>query len=159
MLSTPVQFVRGVGPDRARILAALGIETVEDLLHHYPRRHEDRSRLVPFDLLKPGDTATVGGQVFSILFRRMRGRLSLTTVTLVDGTGDGGGLLELCFWNQPFRKRQFQEGDRVVATGKVELKGGLRMVSPEVEKIPDEEDGETDSAADADADAEAEAEA
>ena len=45
--------------------------TVEDLLHHYPRRHEDRSRLTPIDSVAEGDLVTVGGAVGGVSFRRL----------------------------------------------------------------------------------------
>jgi ATP-dependent DNA helicase RecG len=133
-LTTKVQYVKGVGPSRARALAALSIETVEDLLHHYPRRHEDRSRLTPIGSVTEGEVVTISGAVSDVRFQRMRGRLSLVTVSLHDDTG----VIDLLFWNQPFRKNHFREGDEVVATGKAEFRRGLRIAGPEVEKIPDD---------------------
>ena len=129
-----MQSVKGIWPGRARSLGALGIETVEDLLHHYPRRYEDRSRLIPIGSVNAGEIVTVSGAVSDVRFRRMRGRLSLVTVSIHDDSG----VIDLNFWNQPFRRNQFTEGDEVVVTGKVEFKRGYQIASPEVEKIPDE---------------------
>jgi len=129
-----VQSVTGIWPGRARSLAALGIETVEDLLHHYPRRYEDRSRLIPIGSVNAGEVVTLTGAVSDVRFRRMRGRLSLVTVSIHDDSG----VIELNFWNQPFRRNQFSEGDEVVVTGKVEFKRGYQVSGPEVEKIPDD---------------------
>ncbi|MCU0728466.1 MAG: ATP-dependent DNA helicase RecG [Planctomycetes bacterium] len=133
-LSTEAQFLKGVGPARARALATLGIRTVEDLLHHYPRRHEDRSRLRPIDSVREGETVTVGGEVVDVRLTRLRGRLSLVSVTVRDGSGS----LDLQFWNQPFRERQFPVGRQVVATGRAGYRRVLHLVAPEVEIIPDE---------------------
>jgi ATP-dependent DNA helicase RecG len=78
-LDTQVQYVKGVGPARARALANLGIETVEDLLHHYPKRHEDRSRLQPIGTVADGDTVTVGGRVGGVSFRLNEGEEVVVT--------------------------------------------------------------------------------
>jgi ATP-dependent DNA helicase RecG len=135
-LSTEAQFLKGVGPARARALGTLGIRTVEDLLHHYPRRHEDRSHLRPIGSVREGETVTVGGEVTDVRLARMRGRLSLVTVTVRDGSG----CLDLQFWNQPYRERQFPVGRVVVATGRAGYRRGIHLVGPEVELLPD--DGE-----------------
>jgi len=126
--------VKGIWPGRARTLATLGIESVEDLLHHYPRRYEDRSRLTPIGSVNAGEVVTVSGAVSDVRFRRMRGRLSLVTVSIHDESG----VIDLLFWNQPFRRNQFGEGEEVVATGKVEFKRGYQIAGPEVEKIPED---------------------
>ncbi len=134
--TTEIQFLKGAGPARARALRALGILTVEDLLHHYPRRYEDRSRLRPIASLREGETVTVGGTVGEVRFARMRGRLSLVSVTVFDDTGT----LELHFWNQPYRREQFPEGAGVIATGKVGYRRGFCLTSPEVEVAAEDEE-------------------
>ena len=63
---TPVQFVKGVGPERARALQAEGIATVHDLLLILPRRYEDRSSLAPIKTLKPGVKTTVCGRIAAV---------------------------------------------------------------------------------------------
>ncbi len=134
-LETPVQYLKGAGPVRARALAALGIDTVGDLLRHYPRRHEDRSCFTAIATLKEGDTVTVAGIVGDVVFRRMRGRLSLVTVTVFDESAG----LKLLYWNQPYRREQFGEGLEVVVTGKVGWRKGPQITNPEVEILSDEE--------------------
>ena len=54
-LETPVQFVKGIGPAIAKMLAEKGVETVEDLLYHLPFRYEDRLNPVPMSALQAGD--------------------------------------------------------------------------------------------------------
>ena len=60
-----VQYVKGVGEARAKLLKRLGIETVGDLLHHFPRAYEDRSRVVPIGELTEGESACVCAEVAS----------------------------------------------------------------------------------------------
>ncbi len=62
-LDTSVQYLTGVGPRRASALGRLGVETVLDVLHHYPRRHEDRRSLSTMASVTPGEVATVSGHV------------------------------------------------------------------------------------------------
>jgi ATP-dependent DNA helicase RecG len=137
-LQTPVQYLKGVGPSRARALAGLGLETVGDLLSHYPRRHEDRSRLRPIKSVRKGETVTVGGIVGDVTFRRVRGRLSLVTVTVFDDSGT----IDLVYWNQPYRREHFGEGLEVIVTGKVTWRKGPQITNAEVEILSDEEGDE-----------------
>jgi len=72
-LSTPVQYVKGIGPRVAEVLAAKGISTVEDLLYYLPFRYEDRLNPRGIGELRPGEMATVIAEVRgSGLFRTRR---------------------------------------------------------------------------------------
>ena len=61
-LSTPLQFLKGVGPRRAADLKRAGLVTVEDLLYHLPFRYEDRSHMQPIASLRPGVRTAVLGE-------------------------------------------------------------------------------------------------
>src|SRR5438094_9922952 len=65
-LATPLQFLKGVGPERARQLARKGLCTVEDALFFLPLRHEDRTRLTPFAALTPGHVHTSAGSIVGV---------------------------------------------------------------------------------------------
>jgi len=54
-LQTEVRMVKGVGPNRAELLAKRGIHTLEDLLNYLPFRYEDRSNLKTIAQLAPGN--------------------------------------------------------------------------------------------------------
>ncbi|RMH82390.1 MAG: ATP-dependent DNA helicase RecG [Actinomyces sp.] len=129
-----VARLRGVGDKRRAALAALGIDSVADLLSHYPRRYIDRRRQESIDALAIGDEATVFGEIRAISARRTRNRRSLVTATL----GDGTGRLRLTFFNQPWRERQLPVGTRVVVFGRVETYRGQRqMTNPVVDLVGD----------------------
>jgi len=64
-LDTSLAYIKGVGPARAALLAGKGLETVEDLLHYFPFRYEDRSNLKTISQLAPGELATVIAEVRS----------------------------------------------------------------------------------------------
>ena len=76
-LNTEVKYVRGVGPRVSEMLAAKGILTAEDLLYHLPFRYEDRQNPRSLDEIKPGEVASVIGEVRgSILLRTGECRFS-----------------------------------------------------------------------------------
>ena len=58
-----VQYLKGVGPARAKLLAKLGIETIYDLLTYYPRSYEDRSQLCPICEMEVGKPACFSAMV------------------------------------------------------------------------------------------------
>ncbi len=138
-LAGSCQYLKGVGPARARDLRRLGIETLEQLLLHFPREYLDRSRLVPLNELKPGQRATVRGKVLVSSERRPRGGMRILQVLL----DDDAGRLQLVFFNQPYMKKLLANGREVMASGEVGLfRGQMQMASPEVELLDEAEDGE-----------------
>jgi ATP-dependent DNA helicase RecG len=140
-LSTPLQFLRGVGPRRAADLERAGLITLEDLLYRFPIRYEDRSRLQPIGSLKPGQPASVTGRILSCGLRSTRRPGFKIFEALV---GDASGALRATWFNQPFLRDVFAQGQHVVFFGAVEMRGGggLQLTNPQYE-ILDDEDGET----------------
>jgi ATP-dependent DNA helicase RecG len=98
-LDDPVQFVKGVGPQRAASLVKVGIRTAQDLLFHVPLRYEDRRQLARIGSLRPGMRVSVAGTVVAAGLRRAR-RMSLFELRVEDETGR----LKVLFFNQPFLK-------------------------------------------------------
>jgi ATP-dependent DNA helicase RecG len=122
---TPVQFLKSVGPARARSLSRLGIESVGDLLSHYPRRYFDRSSAVPIRGLQAGQDVTVQGEILTASERRTRRGGSVLTVTLGDDTG-----VLFCIWfNQKFLLKQFKSGRKMMVSGVVQIHGGRPQVA------------------------------
>ena len=138
----PVQFLKGVGPAKARLMKRLGIETPVALLHFSPRAHEDRRSLRDLGSLRDGEAAVFRGRVVSARLQRIPRRVSRRSMSVVKvAVADDTGSIDLEFWNQPFRERQFHEGEEVLVSGKTvrkKGKGPLRMSSPEVEHLGDE---------------------
>ena len=142
-LETHVQFLKSVGPARARALDRLGIATVGDLLGHYPRRYFDRSATVPIARARPGAEATILGEVLTAGDRRTRTGGSLLTVSL----GDDSGVLFAVWFNQKFLKNQFRPGRKVMASGLVQRhQGRLQMAHPDFEILDDPEGADGDGA-------------
>ncbi len=119
-LQTPVQFVPGVGPRRAELLARLGIRTVHDLLWYLPRDVLDLSRLRRPSELEPDLVQTVRGVVVDRDFRELRHGRSLTAV-LLDCSGQ---FVRGTWFNQPWMFQKFRLGDVVLFSGKPKWNAG-----------------------------------
>jgi len=130
----PLTELSGVGPERARALAALGVESVLDLLTHYPRRYLDRTKESRIADLHVGEEATVLVQVVRTTSRRARTGKAMVTCDVSDGSGH----LRLTFFNQPWRERQLRPGLDVLLYGKLEVFNGRRqMTNPVVDLLGD----------------------
>jgi ATP-dependent DNA helicase RecG len=130
--------LRTKGPPAHEALAeGLEIQTVGELLRHYPRRHIDRSAMIGIRELRLGQEATVIGKVATVASRRTRYGKSMVTVRVYDGTG----FLELPFFNQPWKATQYRQGMEVAVSGQVKSRRGgtVQMVSPEVEPLSGED--------------------
>ena len=136
-LASPVQFVKGIGPQKAAELSAAGIHTVEDLLLHLPMRYEDRTQFVRIADLQAGMKVAVTGTITVAGLRRAR-RMTLYEVRIDDGTGR----LKVLWFNQPFLKDSLGRGVRVALFGDVQPDsyGGrqLMMSSPQHEVLEDD---------------------
>ncbi|HUM15114.1 MAG TPA: ATP-dependent DNA helicase RecG [Candidatus Nitrosotalea sp.] len=135
-IATPLQFVKGIGPQRAKLLANLGLQTVEDALYYLPARHEDRSQLTPLRSLKPNDVTTVSGTIRAVSPPpRGRPRVPLS-VLLSDGTG----FLTCVWFGQAYLERLFQRGQRLIVHGKAQRyrSGPLQMQVKDYEIVEDE---------------------
>ncbi|MGB8647906.1 MAG: ATP-dependent DNA helicase RecG [Anaerolineae bacterium] len=115
-LDAPVIRMQGVGPQRAKLLANLGIEKVRDLLYLFPRRYDDYSRLQTISQLMYGNEATIIARVGVVNQREMRGKRIITNVLLVDQTGS----INANFYNVRFLNKQLRPGMQVVIHGRVD---------------------------------------
>src|SRR5215813_599685 len=135
-LHTPIQFVKGIGPRIAEMLASKGIETVEDLLYYLPFRYEDRLNPRTIAELRPGEMATVIAEVrTSGLFRTRK--MPIFEIT----AGQGRATLHCLWFHGTYLKDRFKPGQTVALYGKVEeSKFGrrrLEMIQPQFEVLMD----------------------
>jgi len=135
-LSTNVQYVKGVGPRCAAVLARLGIHTAKDLLYHKPRAWQDRTKIKPIAKAREGETAMFSGEVIDTNLKKIRYRRTIFEALIEDGTGE----MVLTWFNQPYMADKFRVGDRLLAWGRVGNYQGLpQIVAPEFE-ITDEDE-------------------
>ncbi len=147
-LSTPVKFVKRVGERVAARLAERGVETVEDLLYHFPFRYEDRLNPKSLDEMQPGQMASLVGDVRGSTLLKTRGpvlfELTLGLMPAGDaGLGFGGRALSQatinCTWfNGSYLRERFKVGQQVAVYGKLERSrtggnGRFKMLQPQFE--------------------------
>ena len=156
-LAAPVSAIAG-GKTAKALRDGLGIETVDDLLRHYPRRYIDPGELTDLDSLQVGEHVTVLAEVVSATNRRMQQRNGTVTEVVVS---DGRGRISLVFFNQPWRvEREFRVGRRGLFAGTVSAYGGTRQLAhPRHVMIPDSGLHLVEDSADAEAERDREAEA
>ncbi len=128
-----------VGGRTAKALATLDIQTVGELLEHYPRRYFSRGELTDLQTLVPGEYVTVMARVKSVRnssFRnRSNGRMMDRTELVVT---DGSGQLMLTFFGRKGLQRQLPPGRLGLFSGEVgEYRGKLQLVQPDFELLPD----------------------
>jgi len=135
-LSTSLHSIKGIGPTRADALSAIGIHSVADFLHYYPRKHLDRTTITLISKLQKDKEATVVGNVKAAGIRQGKRRQYFQAIL-----SDGKGMLNLTWFNAAqYMKRAIKIGDRLAVSGKVEFFNGFQIVHPEYDKLRDDED-------------------
>ncbi|HUD63215.1 MAG TPA: ATP-dependent DNA helicase RecG [Candidatus Sulfotelmatobacter sp.] len=138
-LSSPVMYVKGVGPHIGEVLAAKGIHTVGDLLHYLPFRYEDRLNPRGLAELRPGEMATVIAEVRnSGLFRTRRMPIFQLTV------GQGRARLRCLWFHATYLQDKFKPGQMIALYGKVEedpRSRELQIIQPQYEMLGEPGEG------------------
>ena len=127
-----IRDIKGIGPRKEALFARLHLTTVTDLLQYFPRDYEDRSHVLPI-----GQARAARGKPFFCAVRWLRFRSTAETgiVAAESCVSDGTGAVELVWFNQAFKKRQFKVGMTLTAFGKLEWAYGRRqMNSPDTEE-------------------------
>lgn len=123
------------------MLAAKGLQSVEDLIHYFPFRYEDRSNLKPIAQLAPGEMATVIAEVRSAKLAGIRRRnLGLFEAEFADASGR---IVRGKWFHGAWLADRLTPGVRVALFGKIEFdsyRGDLQMMHPEVEYLSGEDD-------------------
>ncbi|MGB9716134.1 MAG: ATP-dependent DNA helicase RecG [Thermodesulfovibrionales bacterium] len=133
-----IQYIKGVGPKRAKLLNRLGINTVKDALYYLPYRYEDRSNLKKISELRYGNIETITGKVVSAeIIHTPRKDIKIFELVV----NDGSGILKGKWFNQPFMKKNFRVGQEVILCGTVKANPywgiGFEMDNPEYEILDD----------------------
>ncbi len=125
--------LKGIGPSTAKVLAGIGINSVNDLLHYYPRTHQDYSEITPLSSIKPG-LVTIRAEIKQAKGRYVRRGMHITEAIASDETGS----VRLVWFNQPYREGALKIGQQYFITGKLELKSQrFAIQSPSVELVSD----------------------
>jgi ATP-dependent DNA helicase RecG len=135
LLQQSVQFLKGVGPKRSEILGKLGIHTIHDMLHYFPRDYKDRTRIQKISEARIGAEITIQARILAINNRMARNRKYILEAFVTDETGT----IAATWFNQPFLMNKFHVGDNLFLHGKVGAYKYLQLLSPEYEVIQDDE--------------------
>ena len=128
--ASPVRYLRGVGPEKQKLLARLGLDRVGDLFYFFPRRYEKRFPVKKVSELTYTGKECVGGTVTSRSLLRLKGGRSVFRAIVSDGQRS----LQVLYYHQPYLAEVFEPGSRVLFFGKTEKRGRRAlMVHPEYE--------------------------
>lgn len=130
-----VQYIKGVGEARAKLLNKLGIFNLKDLITYYPRNYEDRSIPKKIDELVDGEEALI--EVMPVTrVSEIRIRRNMTILKM--NARDDSGICQITWFNQPYLKGMFKAREYYRFYGKVSKKGSkVEMNSPVYDKIED----------------------
>jgi ATP-dependent DNA helicase RecG len=135
LLGTPVQFLKGVGPQRAETLQRLELQTVRDLLFFFPRTYQDMTEVRDVNQLEEDKLQSVCGVVEDLELRGSRPGRCVLGVLVRSRNGHLRGL----WFNQPFMEEKFKIGQRVLFAGKPKLHGLVwEMSHPKVDWLGEE---------------------
>ncbi len=131
-LKKDIQYIKGVGPNRAILLNKLGIFTLEDLICYFPRTYEDRSKPKNIASITNGEEVLIEAVVLSTLQERRVNKRLVIYKTLVQ---DETGTCQVIWYNQSYLKNKIKKGNKYKFYGKASIKyGSIELNSPVVEE-------------------------
>ena len=126
-LNKEVQFVKGVGPNRVKLLNKLNIYTLRDLITYFPRNHEDRSIAKKIAECADGETVLIKATALTKITEIRARRLYIYRLVVNDESSS----CVITWFNQKYLKDKFKVGETYTFFGKIENKGGtFEMKSP-----------------------------
>lgn len=121
-LKQSVQFIKGVGPSRVKLLNILGVYTIEDLISYYPRTYEDRTKITKIAELQDGQSAMIEAVTTSgASTARLRRNMTITKVIVEDDTGRA----LISWFNQDYVKTRIHAKEKYRFFGRVSKKSGI----------------------------------
>lgn len=132
---TPIKYIKGVGEKRALLLKKMGIETLYDIVHFYPRTYLDFTNLTPISQLTPDNIGCFSAIVgYTPKEYKIRKGMTIYKTTVTDGTAG----VHITIFNSKFLADKLKVGEEYIFYGKVTAsKGSLEMTNPIVEELTD----------------------
>ena len=128
-----IQTIKGIGEKTAESFARLGIFTIDDLLHTYPRNYLSYEEPVCIRDAAVGERHAIRAMITSYVTVKQVRSLKLTILTV----SDGDMTMHMTWFNQPFLRNVFHKGDSYIFVGTVKVKNGMRvMEQAEYYKLP-----------------------
>lgn len=133
-LNTDVRYIKGIGEQRAKALAKLGISTLGDLVRYFPRAYEDRSSITQIALAEIDSSVCIRAMVSAVpRVVRVRSGLELVKLRAVDDSGS----IDITYFNQKYIKNQLKEGEYYYFYGKITGFGQYRTMSNPIFELAD----------------------
>ena len=115
-IDTPIESVYGIGPVFQKKLKKIGVNTISDLIFHFPHRYEDFSNMIPIEEVKINEVCTIQGEILDIKnSRTYRKKMSLTEALVKDNTA----AIRAMWFNQPYLTNVLKKGDNIFLSGKI----------------------------------------
>lgn len=130
ILNLPVSSIKGVGPKKEKLLKAIGINNIRDMLYYFPRDYEDRTRFYPIVLLPHGEKAGVRARVAGYPEEKKYNSLYIIKVPIEDSSGRGWAV----WFNNPYIARALKRGREYDFFGKVDRRFEIQIQNPEVKE-------------------------
>ncbi len=132
--NSPISEIPRIGPVYQKRLKKLGINTVRDLLYHFPHRYEDYSHITPIAEAAAGQNVCLQGKLIEIEnIRTFKKRMFITRAIISDKTGS----LKITWFRQPYLTKTLKKEDNVCLVGRiVNTKGETYLANPSYEKLP-----------------------
>ena len=131
---TSVQFLKGVGPARAKMFSSLGVETVRGLLDYFPRDWNFAPEVSPIKDIKPGEEVSIFALIESTNFRRFRKPEMFEAMV-----ADKSGVCRIVWFHGGFLQKKLKPGQMIMATGKVgEYKHQAQLTNPRFMIVTDD---------------------
>ena len=135
-LSKPISSVKGIGPAKNNAFAERGINTISDLVNHYPRKYLDRTNVTQISKIKNKMHVNLVGTIEASGMVQGRKRQFFKAILK-----DKSGIVTLTwFRGARYMNQSVKKGDYLAITGKVEFYNGLQIIHPEYDKLNIEDD-------------------
>ncbi|HYL64341.1 MAG TPA: DEAD/DEAH box helicase, partial [Candidatus Methylomirabilis sp.] len=145
-LSTEVRMIKGVGPQRAELLAKRGIYTFEDLLAYLPFRYEDRIHFSSIKDIQPNGVYTIRARIMS--GQAIPNKFAHNAIYHLLVQDSAGGLLPCRFFHSGYLEDRLKPGQQLVLHGKVEIDklrpARIEMINPQLELLGNDDSDSTE---------------
>ena len=145
-LSAEVRMIKGVGPQRAELLAKRGIYTFEDLLAYLPFRYEDRIHFSNIKDIQPNGVYTIRARVMS--GQAIPNKFAHNAIYHLLVQDAAGALLPCKFFHSGYLEGRLKPGQQLVLHGKIEIDklrpARLEMINPQLEMLGNDEPDSTE---------------
>ena len=143
ILDAPINRLKGIGAAREKLFNKIGIFTLNDLIHNYPRDYQDRSKLVNIESLQNGEDSAFTAKIISrVKELRYKGNMTMQKLEIRDDTSKAW----IIWFNQPYLKNVFKIGEDYFFYGRTKrTKNSIEIQNPIYEKILDNNEGQLDT--------------